>query len=81
MLRAKVPGVGSPAAFRRHLAIILDGKIAYAPTINQAIRTDGQISGSGFTKDEETSVLGAYSGARVTSRTDEGEWVCVSLQR
>ena len=41
----------------------------------------GRMILSGFTRDEETSVLGAYSGATVTSRTDEGEWVCVSLNR
>jgi SecD/SecF fusion protein len=46
------PEGSGPGAFRRFLAIILDGKIVTAPTINQAIRTDGQISGGGFTKKE-----------------------------
>jgi SecD/SecF fusion protein len=41
-----------PSTFHRFLAIILDGKIVSAPSINSAIRTDGQISGGGFTKKE-----------------------------
>jgi ribosomal protein L11 methyltransferase len=41
----------------------------------------GRMILSGFTKDEETSVLGAFARARVTSRTEEDEWVCVSLMR
>ncbi|HLJ97789.1 MAG TPA: protein translocase subunit SecD [Gemmataceae bacterium] len=41
-----------PGSFKRHLAIILDGKIVTAPSINQAIRTDGRISGGNFTKKE-----------------------------
>jgi SecD/SecF fusion protein len=47
-----IPEGSGPAAFHRFLAIILDGKIVTAPTINSAIRTDGQISGGGFTKKE-----------------------------
>jgi SecD/SecF fusion protein len=45
-------GTGGPLTFHRFLAIILDGKIVSAPSINSAIRTDGQISGGGFTKKE-----------------------------
>jgi SecD/SecF fusion protein len=45
-------GSGPGGGFHRFLAIILDGKIVTAPTINSAIRTDGQISGGGFTKKE-----------------------------
>jgi SecD/SecF fusion protein len=41
-----------PGSFYRYLAIILDGKIVTAPSINSAIRTDGQISGGNFTKKE-----------------------------
>src|SRR5262249_36517313 len=36
---------------RRHLAIILDGMVMSAPTINSEIRTHGQISGN-FTQKE-----------------------------
>jgi SecD/SecF fusion protein len=39
------------AGFFRHLAIILDDFIVSAPRLNEAIRTDGQISGS-FTRHE-----------------------------
>jgi SecD/SecF fusion protein len=46
------PEGSGPGAFQRFLAIILDGKIVTAPTINSAIRTDGEISGGNFTKKE-----------------------------
>jgi SecD/SecF fusion protein len=39
------------SAFRRYLAILLDGQIVSAPTINAIIRTDGEISGN-FTRPE-----------------------------
>jgi SecD/SecF fusion protein len=47
-----IPEGSGPGGRHRFLAIILDGKIVTAPTINGAIRTDGQISGGGFTKKE-----------------------------
>src|SRR5262249_36952078 len=34
------------ADFARHLAIILDGKVVSAPRLQEAIRTDGQITGN-----------------------------------
>jgi SecD/SecF fusion protein len=37
--------------FKRHLAIIFDGQIASAPTLNEPIRTNGQIHGR-FTQQE-----------------------------
>jgi len=37
--------------FRRHLAILFDGQVASAPTLNEPIRTNGQISGN-FTQQE-----------------------------
>jgi SecD/SecF fusion protein len=50
--RKNIPS-GNPEESRvkRHLAIILDGQIMSAPTINSEIRQQGQISGS-FTKKE-----------------------------
>jgi ribosomal protein L11 methyltransferase len=36
---------------------------------------------SGFTRDEESDVLSAYSELTVTTRTEQDEWVCVTLQR
>lgn len=41
----------------------------------------GRMILSGFTKDVETGVLGAFARARLTSRTEEDEWVCVSFMR
>jgi ribosomal protein L11 methyltransferase len=36
---------------------------------------------SGFMRDEEAAVLAAYSDLAVSSRSEEEEWLCVSLQR
>jgi SecD/SecF fusion protein len=45
-----------PGTFYRFLAILLDGKIVSAPTINEAIRNEGQISGS-FTKEKVDNLV------------------------
>ncbi len=42
----------SEGGFKRHLAIILDGQIRSAPTVNGAIRDSGQIYGESFTQKE-----------------------------
>lgn len=49
--------------FKRHLAILLDGKIISAPSLNQPIRTDGMISGSFTVKDVQRMVTILRSGA------------------
>jgi ribosomal protein L11 methyltransferase len=36
---------------------------------------------SGFMRDEESDVLSAYSDLAVNDRTEQNEWVCVTLQR
>jgi len=36
---------------------------------------------SGFTRQEETDVLAPYADLTVRSRTEEEEWLCVTLQR
>jgi len=41
----------------------------------------GQLVLSGFMQDEEAGVLGAYSGFSTTARTEEDEWLCVTLRR
>jgi SecD/SecF fusion protein len=48
LTRKNVPSGGSDESsqIKRHLAIVLDGLIMSAPTINSEIRTHGQISGS-----------------------------------
>ncbi|MSR32570.1 MAG: protein translocase subunit SecD [Gemmataceae bacterium] len=53
----------SREGFKRHLAIILDGQIRSAPVLNQAIRTDGQISGNFTPADIETLVRILRAGA------------------
>ncbi|MEY4946967.1 MAG: protein translocase subunit SecD, partial [Planctomycetota bacterium] len=53
----------SKDGFKRHLAIVLDGQIRSAPVLNQAIRTDGQISGSFTPADIDTLVRILRAGA------------------
>jgi SecD/SecF fusion protein len=49
---------------RRHLAIILDGLVMSAPTINSEIRTQGQISGN-FTQKEVDSLVNILRAGRL----------------
>lgn len=58
LTRKNVPSGSGPEndQIRRHLAIILDGLIMSAPTINSEITTHGQISGS-FTQKEVDSLV------------------------
>jgi SecD/SecF fusion protein len=50
-------------SFYRHLAIILDDQIVSAPRLNQAIRTDGQISGNFTQREVDNLVSVLRSGA------------------
>jgi ribosomal protein L11 methylase PrmA len=52
-----------------------------AQRLSELTAPGGRMILSGFTQDEEKNVLGAYSNAAVKSRTEEGEWICVTLQR
>jgi SecD/SecF fusion protein len=65
LTRKNVPsGSGSEESqIRRHLAIILDGLIMTAPTINSEIRMQGQITGSFTQKEVESLVNILRSGA------------------
>ena len=57
LTRKNIPGSGSEESqAKRHLAIVLDGQIMSAPTINSEIRTNGQITGS-FTKKEVDNLV------------------------
>src|SRR5207302_10506391 len=49
---------------RRHLAIVLDGMVMSAPTINSEIRTQGQISGN-FTQKEVDSLVNILRAGRL----------------
>lgn len=56
---------GAPATQKkRHLAIILDGMVMSAPTINSEIRTQGQISGN-FTQKEVDSLVNILRAGRL----------------
>jgi SecD/SecF fusion protein len=54
--RKNVPNEETGAKIKRHLAIILDGLVMSAPTINSEISTHGQISGT-FTSKEVDSLV------------------------
>src|SRR5262249_716563 len=56
-------GSGEGAGFHRHLAIILDDFIVSAPRLNEAIRTDGQISGNFTTREVDQLVSILRAGA------------------
>jgi protein-export membrane protein SecD len=64
--RKNVPsGAGAEEnQIRRHLAIILDGLVMSAPTINSEIRTHGQISGS-FTAKEVDALVNILRAGRL----------------
>jgi ribosomal protein L11 methyltransferase len=52
-----------------------------APQILQLTTPGGHVILSGFLRGEEADVLGAYSTFSVTARTEEEEWLCVTLRR
>lgn len=49
--------------FKRHLAIVLDGQIRSAPTLNSPIRSSGQITGDFTKKEVDTLVTILRAGA------------------
>ena len=58
------PGATESTSAYRHLAIILDGLIMSAPTINSEISPQGQISGS-FTQKEVTNLVNILRAGRL----------------
>jgi ribosomal protein L11 methyltransferase len=52
-----------------------------APALIQLAGTDGQFILSGFMQVEEPDVLGAFGSCRIGERSQEDEWVCVTLSR
>jgi SecD/SecF fusion protein len=58
LTRKNIPSGSGPeeSQTKRHLAIVLDGLIMSAPTINSEIRTQGQITGS-FTRKEVDNLV------------------------
>jgi SecD/SecF fusion protein len=66
LTRKNVPsGAGAEESqIRRHLAIVLDGLVMSAPTINSEIRTHGQISGS-FTAKEVDALVNILRAGRL----------------
>jgi ribosomal protein L11 methyltransferase len=54
---------------------------AAAPTLRSLGKPGGYLVLSGLLEDEEAGVLSAYAGCVVHNRSQEGEWLCVSLQQ
>jgi len=54
---------------------------AAAPSLRNLGKAGGHLVLSGLLEEEEATVLSAYTGCVVHNRTQEGEWLCVSLQR
>jgi SecD/SecF fusion protein len=63
LTRKNIPSEDTAASVKRHLAIILDGQVMSAPTINSEISTNGQISGSFTNKEVDQLVNILRSGA------------------
>jgi len=55
--------------------------VAAAPSLRNLAKPGGHLILSGLLEDEEATVLDAYAGCLVHNRSQEGEWICVSLQR
>jgi ribosomal protein L11 methyltransferase len=52
-----------------------------APALTRLAKPGGHLVLSGFLEDEEAAVVAAYGDCPVQNRWQEGEWLCVSLQR
>jgi ribosomal protein L11 methyltransferase len=52
-----------------------------APRMRDLTAHGAQLVLSGFMRTEEADVLDAYSGFSTTARTEEDEWLCVTLRR
>jgi ribosomal protein L11 methyltransferase len=52
-----------------------------APRLRDLAAPGAEVVLSGFMKAEESDVLGAYPDFTVSARTEQDEWVCVTLQR
>lgn len=54
--------------------------VGAAPTLRQLTDAGGRLILSGFTTREERDVLEAFAPLAVDDRTQEGEWLCVTLR-
>ena len=64
-----VPAGDPPDMHRRHLAMILDGMVISAPTINSRITERGQISGS-FTQTEVNAIINVLRAGALPARSN-----------
>lgn len=73
LTRKNRPAIGEDDAVqvRRHLAIVFDGKVLTAPTINSEIRHQGQITGN-FTADEMRTIVDILRGGALPGRLKPG---------
>jgi ribosomal protein L11 methyltransferase len=55
--------------------------LAIAGTLQQLAARDGCLVLSGFMESEESAVIQAFASCRIENRSQEDEWVCVTLSR
>jgi ribosomal protein L11 methyltransferase len=53
--------------------------VTAASSLRGLVKSGGYLVLSGLLAEEETAVLAAYAGCLVHNRSQEGEWLCVSL--
>lgn len=73
---------GRPETFDLVMANLTGGLLTEAAGRLHALTAPGgRLILSGFLQNDEAAVLAAYSGLAVSHRSEEEEWLCVTLQR
>ena len=76
-LRSAFPGTFDLVTANLTGALLIEA----AGRLRDLANPGGHLVLSGFLRHEEAGVITAYSGCVVTARSEEEEWVCVSVQR
>jgi ribosomal protein L11 methyltransferase len=76
-LRSASPGTFDLVTANLTGALLIEA----AGRLRDLAKPGGRLILSGFLRHEEPRVMAAYSGCAVTTRAEEDEWVCVSVQR
>ena len=76
-LRSASPGTFDLVTANLTGALLIEA----AGRLRDLAKPGGRLILSGFLRHEEAGVMAAYSGCEVSTRAEEEEWVCVSVQR
>ena len=76
-LRSASPGTFDLVTANLTGALLIEA----AGRLRDLAKSGGRLVLSGFLRHEEAGVMAAYSGCAVSTRAEEEEWVCVSVQR